>query len=349
MLERLPQSVNGHRRSTAECLPEMMVAFHQGETLQRIADRFGCAQSSVRNAILRERARIIVDTWKIRYIDHAAFTKRNARKTILAPPPENPRKESPQPPPPGLPPYLASLYQVPLLTQEQERHLFLQYNFLKFLAAGALSELDRTRPDSKILNELESLRADADSTRNTIIKANLRLVVSVMKKLRPVDELEEAISDGNQTLLRAIEGFDVSRGNKFSTYATYAIQMNEWGGYGKRTRDAMRFQSNADSVFASEGVLSEKDPLAFRERRMQASGAQVAALLQSGVLNGRERAILISRFGLSEGSEPQTLKETGQKFGITKERVRQIQGKALGKLRTLVADKKMPLAADDVV
>jgi DNA-directed RNA polymerase sigma subunit (sigma70/sigma32) len=125
--------------------------------------------------------------------------------------------------------------------------------------------------------------------------------------------------------------------------------MNEWGGYGKRTRDAMRFQSNADSVFASEGVLSEKDPLAFRERRMQASGAQVAALLQSGVLNGRERAILISRFGLSEGSEPQTLKETGQKFGITKERVRQIQGKALGKLRTLVADKKMPLAADDVV
>ena len=71
---------------------------------------------------------------------------------------------------------------------------------------------------------LEGHLARRTEVKNQIVRANLRLVVSVARKhLRPGLSLMELISDGNITLMRAVEGFDVHRGHRFSTYATLAL------------------------------------------------------------------------------------------------------------------------------
>ena len=93
-------------------------------------------------------------------------------------------------------------------------------NYLKYRA----TELrERDRPDAgptADLDEIERLQEEALAVKNQIIRANLRLVVSIAKRhVGPSNNFFELVSDGNMTLIRAVEKFDFARGNKFSTYA----------------------------------------------------------------------------------------------------------------------------------
>ena len=69
--------------------------------------------------------------------------------------------------------------------------------------------------------------------------------------------------------------------------------------------------------------------------------AQVAKLLHN--LDEREQKIIIGRFGLDHSQEPQTLKEVGAELGVTKERIRQIEVRALNKLRQVAKKEKIAL------
>ncbi len=123
--------------------------------------------------------------------------------------------------------YLAGARNVPVLSREQEAHLFRKMNYLKCLAGRIRDRIDPRRPDADDLDEFERLQAEALDVKNRIVEANLRLVVSVARKrLRPGSSLSERVSDGNFALLLAVDRFDFARGNRFSTYATWAI-LNE--------------------------------------------------------------------------------------------------------------------------
>ena len=127
----------------------------------------------------------------------------------------------------GLAPYVASLYEVPLLTREQEVHLFRKLNYLKFKIDHLRGRLKPSRPQRKLLARIEKLYGETVATRNQIICANLRLVVSIAKRyVGPGQNFFELVSDGNLSLMRAVEWFDYSLGNRFSTYATWAIINN---------------------------------------------------------------------------------------------------------------------------
>ena len=77
------------------------------------------------------------------------------------------------------------------------------------------------------MDRIENLYEESVATKNQIISANLRLVVSIAKRyVGPAEDFFELVSDGNLSLIRAVEKFDVSRGNRFSTYATWAIMKN---------------------------------------------------------------------------------------------------------------------------
>ena len=129
--------------------------------------------------------------------------------------------------PSGLPAYVASLYEVPLLTREQEAHLFRKMNYLKYEASKLRDTLDVDRPKRRLMDRIENLYEESVATKNQIISANLRLVVSIAKRyVGPAVDFFELVSDGNLSLIRAVEKFDVSRGNRFSTYATWAIVKN---------------------------------------------------------------------------------------------------------------------------
>ncbi len=174
--------------------------------------------------------------------------------------------------PSGLPPYLASLYEVPLLTREQEVHYFRKFNYLKYKAAKLRAGLDPLRAKSSVMDEIEQLYEDAVATKNQIIRANLRLVVSIAKRhVGPVDNFFELVSDGNMSLIRAVEKFDFARGNKFSTYASWAIMKNFARTIPDELRRRDRYRTSTDEMFsATEDERSDQYEL---EAAQLAAGA----------------------------------------------------------------------------
>ena len=118
-----------------------------------------------------------------------------ARRRSSAPMPEPADGKAPRrtKAPKGLPPYLASLYEVPLLSREQEMHLFRKMNYLKYQANQLREQIDPARARTADLDEIERLQEEALAVKNQIIRANLRLVVSIAKRhVGPVEQLLRA-------------------------------------------------------------------------------------------------------------------------------------------------------------
>ncbi|MBI2477251.1 MAG: sigma-70 family RNA polymerase sigma factor [Planctomycetia bacterium] len=232
-------------------------------------------------------------------------------------------------------PYLAALYRVPLLTPRQERHLFRRYNYLKYTAAMLRKALDSAPPEKPLLDDIEELHAQAEQTRNQIIEANLRLVVSLAKpRVSNPGELQDLISDGNMALLRAVEKFDYMLGNKFSTYATWAIRHSLARSIPNATTHGRRFCNGMEEAIAAlpdRGDSRSDDEAAGNEWR-----GKIQQVL--GHLTQREKYIVVRRFGLAPGGQRKTLQALGDEMGVTKERVRQLEHRAIDKLRAALAD-----------
>src|SRR5205823_6521004 len=104
---------------------------------------------------------------------------------------------------------------------------FRKMNYLKYQAHQLREALDPEHCRATDLDRIERLQEEALAVKNQIIRANLRLVVSIAKKyVGPSNNFFELVSDGNMSLIRAVEKFDASRGFKFSTYASWAIMKN---------------------------------------------------------------------------------------------------------------------------
>jgi len=168
------------------------------------------------------------------------------------------------------------------------------------------------------------------TAKNQIITANLRLVVSIAKRhFSPETDLFALISDGNISLIRAVDKYDFARGFKFSTYASWAIMKNFTRTIPGEHRHQDRFRVGLGEVFESaEDVRTDQHELEDAQSRHEGIVAQI---LQH--LDVREREIITRRFGLVHGQEPLTLKQVGKLVGVTKERVRQIEVRAMAKLR----------------
>ncbi len=241
---------------------------------------------------------------------------------------ESPRKAQP---PSGASPYYASLCQFPLLTREQEIHLFRKMNYLKYKASALRRRLDPVRAQETLMTHIEKVYQEIVAARNEIICANLRLVVSIAKRrVRPGLDILERISDGNVSLMRAVELFDYSLGNTFSTYASCAIIKNFASAFRVDLRARRRFHTNhSDFVKATRDSRGNQHEL---EAAQSGRRTAVEGVLQR--LDDRERKIIVCRFGLRHA--PQTLKQVSGVLGLSRERVRQIEDRALCKLREIV-------------
>ena len=314
--------------------------FLQGVPVASLARRYRRARGSIYRIINEMRARRLLER-KIEYVYNPQFDLRDAEKWILQDPPE-PEEPSVRPRPvripKDLPPYLRRLYEVPLLSPVQERSLFLKYNFLKYKADQLRQQLDLNNLRASQLRKIEQLLVQADAVKNQIIRANLRLVVSIAKKhLHGPQNLFELISDGNISLMRAIEKFDCSRGYKFSTYASWAIMKNFARSVPRERYLLDRFVTGVEEVAELAACARSYDPRATTLAELRESLEVVLAQLSS-----RERTIIVRHFGLGEGRMPETLEQLSQSLGISKERVRQIERKAMTKLRDMLK----PVQAD---
>ena len=325
---------------TEETKKKVFQQFRRGESAESLSRRFCRTKTSIYRVIGEMRARRVMEL-SLDYIPSPQFPKVRTEKQeaeIVGPPP--PGDALPKKPrlPSGLPPYLASLYEVPLLTREQEVHLFRRMNYLKYKAGKLRETLDLAHPKSGLMDEIERLYDQSVSVKNEVISANLRLVVSIAKRhVGPVENFFELVSDGNVSLIRAVEKFDFERGNKFSTYASWAIMKNFARTIPDEHRRRDRYRTSYAEMFGvTEDIRSDQYEQESAQSRRQ---AQVERILER--LDEREQRIIISRFGLSRGQEPLTLKEVGAELGVTKERIRQIEARALSKLRKAAQDDKI--------
>ncbi|MBM4003142.1 MAG: sigma-70 family RNA polymerase sigma factor [Planctomycetes bacterium] len=303
--------------------------FRRGASVDALAKKYCRTRTSIYRVINEMRAHRILQL-PLSFVPNEIFSQRSAEKEIMAPLPGSSESSRKSRAPSGLPSYLASLYEVPLLTREQEYHLFRQFNFLKYKAARLREGLIPAEARTSVMDEIESLYNQAIEIKNRLVQANLRLVISIAKRhVSGSDDFFGLVSDGNMSLIRAVEKFDYSRGNKFSTYASWAIMKNFARTIPEEFRVRDRFRTSQEAMFS----LREDDRSDHleQERAQSQREQQISRILSC--LDDRERQIIVSRFGLNHSHEPQTLKEVGAELGITKERVRQLEARGLDKLR----------------
>jgi RNA polymerase primary sigma factor len=306
-------------------------AYVDGASIKTLAHRFGRSVRWVYRTVTQMRAREL-KARNIEYVASDEFDAPNAEEAILHDPvlraPSGEVSARPRIPA-DLPPYLQQLFRIPLLTPEGERALFRKMNYLRYRAAARAGDLDPETATARELDAIEDLLAQAERVKRQITQANLRLVVSIAKRhVSPMNDFFELVSDGNLSLMRAADRFDYSRGFKFSTYASWAIMKNFARTLPERRRQRDRYQTGREelleTVAGPEFDEAENDYLA-------AVRTMLARML--GTLDDRERSILRQRYGLEERSEPQTLEQIGRRFGVSKERIRQLEARAMRKLR----------------
>ena len=315
---------HNHGLPQTETKREIYQQYRRGDSVQALAQRFCRTPTRIYRIINEMRAARIMEL-PLDYIGNEQFARLRSEKKeaeILGPLPESDLPTKKPRLPSGLPPYLASLYEVPLLTREQEAHLFRKMNYLKYKASALRDKLDVNRPKRSLMDRIEKLYDESVATKNQIIRANLRLVVSIAKRyVGPAEDFFELVSDGNMSLIRAVEKFDVSRGNKFSTYASWAIMKNFARTIPAVLRHRDRFCTSHSEMFST--VEDARADHYEQESAQIQRESHVQGILDR--LDERERQIVTSRFGLTRGQEPLTLKQVGAAMGVTKERVRQIQ------------------------
>ena len=322
---------------TEEQKLEVYRGFRKGVSVDELAKKYERTRASIYRLVAEVRAEQLLEK-PIEYMLAPSFDEPGAAETILQPPPVVEHKPVTVRMPPGLPPYLSSLYSVPLLTKEEEVYYFRKMNFLLHQAAQLQKQIDLSQPKTKDLDSIERLVEQANEIKNFLIRSNLRLVVSIAKKhMKPNCNFFEMVSDGNISLIRAIEKFDFTRGFKFSTYASWAIMKNFARSIPAEYTQLDRFRTGNEEVF-----MQASDPRSEGLNEEVINRRQHEALVEIlSQLDPRERDIIVSRYGLKDGKPPQTLEQVGQKLGVTKERIRQLESRALQKLRKIAEEEHL--------
>ncbi len=318
------------------------LAFDLAQQGIRIADlgrRFGRTRAVIQAALAEVRA-LRLKSLVMEFIDSPEFSVPDAESRILVEGPAGNESDRAPRSPSGLPAYLAELYNVPLLNREQEQYYFRKMNFLKYRFVELQNSLNPRHPGTRVPAEMERLLQQIADVKSLLIRSNLRLVVSIAKRhLKAGVNFFELVSDGNMSLIRAVEKFDYSRGNKFSTYASWAIMKNFARSVPAEHTRLDRFRTGQDEVF---GQSTDNRSTGFTEERI--NRAQRFAILEMmEELNGREQKVIACRFGLDGGSQPETLEQVGVRLGVTKERVRQIEVRTLEKLRRIAERRRVDI------
>jgi len=175
------------------------------------------------------------------------------------------------------------------------------------------------------------------SARNKILESNLKFVASIAKSYKGRGlSYSELVAEGNVGLIKALDKFDESRGNKIISYSVWWIRQSILDAIEKRNANVVEdypedYEEQLDDEQTNQKAQVQPDEFIEEEKNEFDLKKLVTALVD--VLDPREKEIISTYYGLYD-KEEKTLEEIGQTFGLTKERIRQITEKALKKMRT---------------
>ncbi|QDV26241.1 sigma-70 family RNA polymerase sigma factor [Aureliella helgolandensis] len=233
-----------------------------------------------------------------------------------------------------MPPHLSRMCEEQLLTAEQERQLFQRMNYLRFCAASLLQDQTPVSVTQWDLERVHGLWRAANWHRDCIIRSNTRLVISIVKKFtNPQCGFDDLFSDGIMALLRAVHKFDYRLGFRFSTYATQVVRRDAY----RHVMDRQNERLKAGQCLTEQGIdiAEETGSSTMGEEHWNSLRSRLTSLLNE--LDKREKLIIRARFSLGGHRKVQTLQHLANKLGISKERVRQLEKRALSRLQTLAA------------
>jgi len=299
----------------------------QGLPVKSLMETFGRCRSSVYRIINQQRAKELISR-RIDFIASDEFVESDAEMQILSISLETlfPDKGKDQ----------------ILFNRQQEADIFRRYNFLKFLVTQECRRLQSSRPSSAHLNRVESLLGQAEDVKKMIIEANMPLVVSIAgKHVAAGGQMSELVSEGSVALMAAVEKFDYTRGNRFSTYASWAIAK----AFARLIpAEAKRPDRAGGADFANLPVnlrLEQLPDVAAVEQAQR----DLQTIIQNN-LDPREQYIILNHYALEPGvikKKPKTLKDIGEDLDLSKERIRQIELQALQKLRQSLSPEQFDL------
>jgi RNA polymerase primary sigma factor len=242
---------------------------------------------------------------------------------------------------PDLPAYLARLCETKLLSPAEEKSLFNRMNYLRFRANQLKAKIDTANPDEWTIRRIEGLLRAADWHRDCIVKSNMRLVISIVKKFVNVQNVfDDLLSDGIVALIRAVDKFDVALGFRFSTYATQVVRRNTYRRVMEKQKERQR---NVASIHENGVDFSdEQKSSSMSEERWNELRTRLTFMLDH--LDRREKFIIRARFSLGGHRKVQTLQRLADKLGVSKERIRQLEKRALDKLRGMTTIAPLPEA-----
>ncbi len=312
-------------------------AYNRGVAVSKMARHFGRTRDAIYRAINQRRAEAL-RSLTIRYIVSPTFEMPDAEQVILdAETPETPSHPAADQHP---------------LDAQAELAMFVRYNYLKFRAAILRDSLDRNQPRSGQIDQVETFLRRAAAAKQTLVRCHIGLVISVARKHLAASHarqitLADLISEGNVVLLETIETYDAGRGNRFSTYLTWSL-MRHLAKFTGSQRGKLPLEPGGPR--ATENWLAGVNTDVAALEHAEAVGQTLARLL--GELDDRERTVIQRHFGLAGGPEqrhePQTLAQIAKEMSISAERARQIEQRALKKLRTAATRLKVSLSDADL-
>ena len=163
----------------------------------------------------------------------------------------------------------------------------------------------------------------------------MRLVISIVKRfVTPQFSFDDLLSEGIRTLMIAVEKFDYGRGFRFSTYAYRAIARNGYRAVMDRQKESKRFTASSDTLAGD--AIEDTCTSSLDEKTWEALRARLAQFVDQ--LDRRERFIIRGRYALGSHRRARTFQDLANLLGLSKERVRQLEQRAIGKLKKLAAE-----------
>ncbi len=350
----------------------IVASFDNGTPVDCIAQRFCRTRTSIFRVVTQERAARL-KAQPIEYVSNALFEHpeadhillellpaealARAQATVLSGTNASAKDVYMARTPRDLPAFLSDIFRQPVMPHEIEMDAFRRMNYLKAKAAKLQAALDPEAATPPELAEIEGLLAQANDVKNQIVQSNLRVAVHVARKHQRADRpLIELVSDAAVWLMRAAEKYDFARaGNtptdatvparahaRFSTYASYAIMKN----FARDRADGLT-RRDASLVTGQEDLLSTlNSPADANHPADRLDAAALHSDLRSVIteLPTRERELLTQHYGLDEKTPALSLAQISSKMGITKARVRQLESRALRRLKQLLEARRHTLS-----